>query len=849
MEKSSHPLASSPRYRLCRIAIAMAAFAIIALRGAPAIAAPPPPSAAEEAAEAIPEAAPTEAERARGLPITRVTLGGNRRVPAEELAGYLHRTRPGKPFSPEGLSKDVQELWASGLLDDVEADLRPNGGGVEVRLFVRERPSLEGVEIDGAHEIDKDDLIAALSPEIAAGAVLGHEAVARGRQKLRDKYAEAGYWLAEVSPEIVPRKGNKVLLRYHVVEHDKVNVRRITFLGNEHVPEDELREAMITGHPGFFEFGTGGTFRQDAFERDILVISGLYYDKGYLSVALATPRIEITPDRTGVILTIAITEGPCYSIRSLRVEERDPEGREVEPLGGKRHLVEMIHARPGDVFNRSALARDLAAIQTMYRDAGYASVEAAPATELDPEHHAVDLAIGIRRREPVRFGRIQIQGNTKTRDKVIRRELTIVEGGLFSETALEQSKRRVEALGYFGRVDISTEQGQAPGEIDVNVEIQEKPTGTFQLGAGFSSLESFMGTAQIQQSNLLGTGRSLSLQAQLSGMRQLVDVRYFDPHFLDSRVSFGADAYNQLRVYDRFSQESRGAALTLGYPLLDPHLRASITYTLQRDRLARTPGSSALGTAAPVSVFQDLPLANLWAAGVTSSVRAALTYDTRNNQLFASSGMFLQGSVEVAPSWLGSENRFLRWRGTARFYHPLTADGQVVLKLNTEAGLVTSPGRGGVPLFSRFFLGGLPDVRGFPLRSLGPRLPLRNGLDENADPIPGAANIGGNLMFYQNLELEFPILEALNVRGLVFADLGNTWNLESKYCRAARGRGFASTSPCFAPLDLLHMRASVGFGVRWTSPLGPLRFEWGFPIHPLPYEKPMLFEFTIGGSF
>jgi outer membrane protein insertion porin family len=509
----------------------------------------------------------------------------------------------------------------------------------------------------------------------------------------------------------------------------------------------------------------------------------------------------------------------------------------------------MVRAKPGDYFNRAELAKDLGAVQTLYRDAGYANVEAPPATELDPERREVDIVVAIQRHQLVYFGRIEIRGNTKTRDKVIRREMEIKERELFSETKLEKSKRRITALGYFERVDISTEQADDPEHINVNVEITEKPTGTFQVGAGFSSIESFIATAQVQQANLFGNGQSLALQAQISGLRQLIDIRFFEPYFLDSPFSMSASVYDQLRVYNEFSQTSMGGSLTFGYPLIQPELRASLTYTLESDEISTSTTSTFFGTAAATSVYQRLPLANLFSDGVTSSIRPALTYDTRNNQLFPSAGIFLQGSVEVASSYIGSQNEFFRYRLSGKYYYPITDSGSVVLKLQQEAGMVVSPRDEGVPIFARFFLGGILDVRGFQLRSIGPRLPLRESLDENSAPIKDGAVIGGNLMYYQNLELEFPLLEAVNIRGVIFTDLGNAWNLEGLYCDSASASPHAVSNPCFSVDRLFAVRTSWGFGFRWFSPLGPLRFEWGFPFAPLPYEESSLFEFTIGNFF
>jgi outer membrane protein insertion porin family len=800
-----------------------------------------------EAEEPLPFLSPTESELARGQPIAEITISGNRRIARDDVLGYLENVRVSKPFAPENLSRDLRKLYESGFFEDIEVHLTRIDAGVKLRLVVRERPNIKAIEFEGNKEIDTEDLTEALSAEVKTGTIQNHGAIRRGVQKLRDKYAEEGYFLAEVTHEFEPQRDNEVILKFKIKEHEPVTVRRITFIGNHSIPDSELREVMITGSTTIFDFGAGGSFRQDAFERDLLVISSLYYDRGFLTVQVATPRVMLTPDRTGIEITVTIHEGPRFRIRQLRIYERDADGREMEPLGGRRNLREMVRAKAGDWFNRAELVKDLGTVQTMYRDAGYANVEAPPETDLDPEKKEVDIIIAIRRHDPVYFGRIEIRGNTKTRDKVVRRELEFKEQELFSETKLEKSKRRIGALGFFERVDISTEQGADPKYLDVNIEIGEKPTGTFQIGAGFSSLENFIATAQIQQANLFGHGQSLALQAQLSGARQDINIRYYEPYFFDSVFSMSASIYNQVWQYEQFSQSSIGATLTLGYPIIEPELRLSLTYTLENNEILPRTQSLFFGTAAAVSTYQQLPLANLFNDGLSSSLRPTLTFDTRDNQLFPTAGIFLQGSVEYAPSWLGSENQFLRYRATGRFYYPIT--GSIIAKLNMEAGVVTSPDPQGVPIYARFHLGGIADIRGFELRSIGPRLPLTRNLDPNAAPIPFGANIGGNVSYFQNLEIEFPILDAAGIRGVVFTDLGNAWNLEANYCGAAPASKDAVTNPCFSFEDIFNVRTSVGFGIRWFSPLGPLRFEWGFPLKRLDYEENYKFEFTIGNFF
>lgn len=794
-----------------------------------------------------------EVESLRGANIARVIIAGLRRVPAEVLREHFTSLREGAALSPEGLSNDVRALWDTGLVEDVEVDLSNGSAGVVVRVVVRERPAVKSIEISGNEGIGEDDLREVIAPFVKKGEIPSNNAVRSAADKIREKYFEEGYCLAEVTEEIAPAKGGQSIVRFRVREGEKPSVRAITFVGNHGVSAEEIEAIWLTGKGGLLSglgLGRGGPFRRDVLERDILMTSGLYYDKGYLAVSVGTPRVMMSPDREGVEITVPIEEGPRYRLRSIRVEERDQDGREVEPLGGRRHLREMLRAKAGDFFNRAELIKDIGAIQTLYRDAGYAHVEAPPGTELDPEKTAVDLHVVVKRGPLVRFGRIEIQGNTKTRDKVIRREMEIAEEALFSETGLDRSRRRIQALGYFEKVDVTTRQGDGPEKLDVVVEITEKPTGTFQIGAGFSSMESFVFTSQIQQSNLFGTGRSLTLNAQISGVRQNIDFRFFEPHLFDSKASLSASLFDQLRAYDDFSQASKGGSLTVGHPLGSPRLFGSLSYTWQLDRVETASASSAaLGTSGPSPIFQRLPLANLWSDGVTSSVRAALTYDSRNNQLFPTSGAFLQGSVEAASRLIGSENELWRWRATARYYYPLDREESFVLRFNAEAGLVTSPSARGVPLFARFFLGGIPDVRGFPLRSLGPRLPLGSSLDPNGRLIPGGANVGGNLSYFQNVELEFPILKAMNLRGVLFTDLGNVWNTEGQLCRAAPSRLSAAVDPCFSAAHLFAVRASWGFGIRWLSPMGPLRFEWGFPFRPGPNEKPSLFEFTVGSAF
>jgi outer membrane protein insertion porin family len=828
---------------------------------APDAGANPPPGAGPAGTAAAAPTGPavvlpqTAAEAAEGLPIASIEIVGNRRVGREDVLSYL-REKPGHLFKVDNLTGDVHALWDSGFFEDVQVDLTTSDRGVVLRFIVREKPNIKEVSYEGNDELDNEKLNEAV--EIKPNTILSVPAVHRSVQKIKDAYAEKGYFLAEVDYTIAQQRENEVTVKFKIVEHKPVTVRRITFVGNEHVSDAELRDTIQTGNGGFFSFGSGGPYRQDVFERDVLLLSALYYDKGYLSVQIGTPRVMLTPDREGIDISLTIHEGPRYKIRQLRIYERDNEGKEIEPLGGRRALRLMVREQAGDYFNRAEFVKELGAVRTLYRDAGFANVEAEPETELDPVHEQVDIVVPVKRGPPVRIERIEVKGNTKTRDKVIRRECVVEEGQLFSETGMDVSKRRIQALGYFDRVDVSTEQGSSADKITINIEVTEKPTGTFQVGAGFSSIESFIATAQIQQANLFGNGQSLALQGQVSALRQLITLRFFEPYFLDSLWNASTELYDTTYVFPDFARRSIGGSLTFGYALINPWLRLSLTGTLEWDSVDTSPSSSTLFGATPgfVSIFQQLPLANLFNSGRIVSLRPTITYDTRDNRLFPTSGIFLQLSTELASNFIGSQFNYIRDHFTGRFYYPLGGGiglpgSGFVLKLNTDVGLITSPDPQGIPIFQRYFLGGILDVRGFFLRSIGPRLPLTSSLDPNGTPIPNGAPIGGNLEAYENLELEFPIIDKVGIRGVVFFDAGNAWNLEDQFCKTTPAPQFDRVvQPCFTfPNSLGLVRTSSGFGIRWFSPLGPLRFEWGFPLAPLSYENHSDFEFTIGNFF
>lgn len=782
--------------------------------------------------------------------VVRVRFVGLRRVNAEDIRDAV-RAREGQCLDRSRVGRDTRALWDLGFFRDIQVTSAPSQGGIELRYRVVERPTIHAIRYEGYDEVDEDKLRETV--DLRTGTVLSETAVRRNVQKLVDLYAEKGFFLAQVSYRVVPRPGdrNEVDVVFHIVEHQQVQVRSIDFIGNNSIDSDTLRGVMTTSRGNFFSFLTSsGTFREEAFRNDVDMLHAAYYDRGFLTVDISSPRVALSPDRRFIDIVVNVREGPRFRVGRLRVIEVDDDDNEVTPLGGRAAIRELVHVDPGDWFARSTIARDIQAIQTHYRDGGYASVEVTPDIQPDTRRRTVDLSVRIRRGPIVTVHRIEIRGNSKTSERVIRREMQLIEGERYSESNYQASKRRIMALGFFERVDLSTESVEGhPDWLVVNVEVRERPTGTFQIGAGFSSVENFIATAQIQQLNLFGRGQSLTLQAQLSGLRQIFSLRFVEPYFLDSQWTFALNLYNSLRAFTDFTRTSTGGTITFGYPIYGNYLRLYATYTGEQVGVNTSTGTGIFGQSTTTSAFQGLPVANLFNAGFTSSLGVSMSFDNRNNRLFPTDGVYARLAVDVADPIFGSQNVYTRISGWFRFYHPIFSN--VIFKMNVQGGYVFSRRDTGVPLFERFFLGGIYDVRGYRLRTISPRLQLNTALDPNSPVVGNGAVIGGNVEMYYNLEVEFPILNAVGLRGVVFHDAGNVFNTEPIYCAVGRGGQLASVvNPCTRFEDNpFALRFAVGFGLRWQSPLGLLRFEWGFPLNKLPYEEASVFAFSIGNFF
>jgi outer membrane protein insertion porin family len=765
--------------------------------------------------------------------VAEVRVEGNRRVEVDAIRAAVSQKK-GKPFDRKAVAADVRALMKLGYFSDVVVEVEGTPGAPVLVYRVAERPTVREARITGNDELSKDDLKDVI--ELKPFALLDLAAVQKDVKTIKEKYVEKGYFLAEVTHRIEEKPDNQVDVVYLVDERAKVQVKAVEFVGNRKVPDDAILAYMQTRPGGYLSAVTKlGTFRQDALDHDLQAVQAVYLDKGYVNVKVGRPTVAISPDKRFIWVTIPVEEGEQFKVRKI-----DFSGQllEREPL-----LRRILKARPGRTFSRSEVQQDMFAIGDVYRDMGYAYVNVSPLTDADPEKREVDLAYEVEPGQRVRFERIEIIGNDKTRDKVVRRELRIHEGELFSGTGLQTSKQRVNALGFFETVEITTKPGSGDDKIVAVVEVKERATGTFQVGAGFSSYENFILTGQISQNNFFGWGQTLSLQVQWSSVRQLGQIQFVEPYFLDTKWTFAFDLYATEGIYTTFTRRAVGGSLTWGYELSGLSQWWKFAKNLEDMRLFATYTNEHVKVTAGQTGGAVVP--DRFKSGTTSAVRLSLQWDKRDNRLFPTDGYYTSVSAEVAApllspeSLFGEVNLFRRYVADLRYYQPIWKG--IVFRTKLALGWIQDwDAQHRVPISELYYVGGINSVRGYRYLSITPsrRVPAAG----RGDAPTVSFDTGGDKQAVLNLELEFPLFQKVGVRGVVFADGGNAF---------APGSYWDDTVA-------YSLYKSVGFGFRWFSPIGPLRFEWGIPLDPRrrpategggTIDQPIDFQFTIGNFF
>ncbi|MCB9779391.1 MAG: outer membrane protein assembly factor BamA [Alphaproteobacteria bacterium] len=831
-----------------------------------------------------PEAAAIEA----GAPmtpmgqITEVKVTGLRRL---EEAAILQAVamRSGEAVEAWKVRRDIRGVWETGFVDDVRVDVSPadSGPGVVVTFKVREKPAVREVRLKGNKKLDEDAINEVI--DITPFSVLNQAEVARNVRRIREKYLEKGYYLVEVEPVVRDLGNDLVELTFDITENKKVIVQRIDIVGNENLADRKIKRFLQTRAGGILPWLTNsGTFIEENLDADAQIIRSVYLEEGYVNVQVEKPQAFLSPDKRSIYVTYTVKEGPRFKLGKIKIqgdfvaEEGLTEDAVQQVLDGdvastvrerwdrakKRAGDDALppdtwddHARrrpfefnertegldTGDWFKLSVFNQVRQEITDLYGDQGYAFANVTPLTDPDAEARVVDLTFDIQRGEKVRIGRIDISGNDPTFDKVVRREIPINEGEIYSGTSIKEARQRLERLGFFEEVKISTPRGAKSDELDMKVDVVEQPTGSFSVGAGFSNLENFVFTLNVSKNNFLGRGYIMSAAVNLSGSRQQGNLQLFDPYFLDSRWTLRVNAFSISRQFIE-DEYQRGFSFAVGrYLDRRDDLRLELDYTYEDTGLVS------------IDAYKEKLLGGaLYRNGQTSTTGLSFVMDKRNNRINATRGVYLSATTSLSGgfrvnddkvlSLFGGDFNFVEAKMNLRAYRPVVPKGEwLIFKYNGTLGSIWSTDGTVIPYIHRYRAGGINSVRGYDWYRLGPSIRAsgyRNGQSSFAgseDP-QGADDkliVGGTETWINNFELEMPIVRQAGISTVLFFDAGNAFG-------DPWGEGH---------INPLNLRAAYGAGIRWFSPMGPLRFEYGIPIDPREDERRSVFDFSIGSLF
>ena len=739
--------------------------------------------------------------RADGDPtVVDLLVLGNSRVETATILNAV-KTKKGDPASSERIDADMRAIYRLGMFDDVNAATESVPGGVNLVFNVQEKPIVREIEITGNKEISTDKIREVLT--FKTSSAYNPKELNASVKKIKKLYADDGYYLASVAPAVEKLSKSEVKVRFIVKDGDKIYIKDILFTGNKNFTMKQLRKVMETKEKWFLSWLTGaGTYKDEVLKNDVNLIADFYMNNGYANVKVGEPKVRLLDDKSGLVVTIGITEGDQFRVGALDFRGDIPDDL---PL-----LKTKLQLKTGEIFSRSNLRADVFTLTDSFGDKGYAFANISPLTKINAEAKTIDLTFDMEKGEKIYIDRINISGNNKTRDKVVRREMRLNEGQLYSGTGLKRSKQNLMNLGFFEEANLATSAGSDDKKMNINVEVKEKATGTFSFGAGYSSVDGVVGQGSVSQSNFLGLGLKANLAASVGGHSQTYNIGVTDPYFLDTRWTLGGDIFRTMRDWNNYTQRDTGGDVKAGYALSDD-LSTFWIYKFVHTELYN---------------FQDISLLQpnqLVPNSTTSSITGSITLNTTDYRPDPTKGLSATFATEFAG--LGGSTRFIRYTGDAKYYHPLFWN--VVGSVKGLLGYMQTIGKD-IPQQDKFYVGGINTVRGYGSRTICPT---------NLISATGYVDyLGGEREAVFNLEATFPILKEAGLKGVVFSDAGYAWGQTPGY---ASQRWFS------------RFQTSYGAGVRWFSPMGPLRLEYGIPLNPrtgIDNASGKL-EFSMGGFF
>ncbi len=732
-------------------------------------------------------------------------MSGNQRIEADTVRSYM-LLQPGDAFEGDRLDRSLRTLFATGLFRDVQVARR----GGRILVTVQENPIVNRVAFEGNRKLSDDELRSVV--QLRSRAVFTPQAAQSDRQRLLEGYARRGRFAATVEPKLIELEQNRVDVVFEITENETALISRINFVGNRAFSDSRLKEVVATREAAWYRpFSSSDSYDPERLGFDRELLRRYYLRQGYADVQVTTSSAELTPDRSGFFVTYTIDEGRRYRVERIDVESRL---RTVTAAP----LREEVELSPGDWYDGEAVERATQAIQDR------ANVEGAPFAEVQPriERNAgagtVDIIYDVTEGQRLFVERIDVTGNTRTQDRVVRREFRIAEGDAFNAAQVRRSRQRVRDLGYFSDATISTTQGSTPDRVVLGANVSERATGEISLGGGYSTDAGALADIGLRERNLLGTGIDARVNAVIAQRRSQVDLSVTDPSFLDRNLAVGADVFyvtRDLRDYASYQERRYGFALRAGYEF-NEFLRQSWSYTLSQRNIfdIRNDASRLIRDQAGKTLL--------------SQIGQTLTYDRRNSRLDPSAGYVVRLGTDFAG--VGGDAQYVRGRGDTSYFIPferLLGDPAYVLALSGSVGYLQPWGGDRDRIVDRFFLGG-ENLRGFEIAGAGPR----------ALGSPDRDALGGRFLWTQSTEFRFPlpVPQEIGITGRVFADVGALSKVPSG-------------DPQDRVVDNGSPRVGAGVGVSWASPFGLINLDFAAPVVKKSYDETQVFRFGFGTRF
>ncbi|HEX5318428.1 MAG TPA: outer membrane protein assembly factor BamA [Stellaceae bacterium] len=766
--------------------------------------APPPP------AKAAPAAAPAGT-------IAAIKVEGTQRIETETVLSYL-LIQQGDPWDAERVDKSLKALFATGLFADVKLDRE--GNTLVVRVV--ENPIINRIAFEGNKKLTDKDLNGEI--QLRPRVVYTRTRVQNDVKRILDLYRRHAHFAATVEPKVIQLSENRVDLVFEINEGPSTGVRSINFVGNRNFSDGTLRSAIDTKESRWYRFfSNADTYDPDRLTYDRELLRKFYLSQGYADFRVVSAIAEMTPDRDGFIVTFTIDEGERYKFGKVDVNIK------LKNLS-RDDVLPLLTVQPGDWYDAEAVEHSISVITDEVGNRGYAFVEVKPQVNRNRADRTIDITFDVQEGPQVYVERIDITGNVRTLDKVIRREMRLVEGDAFNTDKMKRSKERIKNLGFFKKVEVVNKPGSAPDRTVVAVEVEEQSTGQLSFGLGFSTSDGPLIDASIGEKNFLGRGEDLRIGSVLSLRSQQVDVSFTDPYFLDKPVAAGWDLFEVKTspttnffsgVAPAYEQFSYGGSLRMGYQISE-NLRQTLKYTVRSDAITDVQSDASLF----IALQQGTHL--------TSSIGQVLLYDRRDSRTNPTSGWYASLGTDFAGVGFGVD--YIRNKVSAGYYYSLWPEW--VLGVTGEAGDIFGWGGQPVLLQDRYFVGG-DNLRGFAPAGIGPRDIVSND------------SLGGNKYWLGSIQLGVPLglPKELGITGRVFTDFGTLWGNDQKALVLTPAQLATTGGVQPQVFDNAAIRASVGFGVSWASPVGPIRLDLAVPIKKESIDQTQLFRISFGTRF